>query len=158
MTPRRPLEIEAPFDDRLLKLEGWDAVDQQAAGAALRFKNGDRVAELREFIRAGLPPGPPPTTATRLPFGGAMAASPRAEANAYSLMNFSIAPIQIGSDGPFTVQAPSQRRSCGQTAAADFRHIAGRTGYFRRVEEMSLGGEAEPFGNPIAERASRHAG
>src|ERR1044071_9634367 len=54
-------------------------------------------------------------TATENPFDSAGATSPTPRASAYSLTNFSIAPMHTGSDGPFSMQLPSQSRSCGHT-------------------------------------------
>src|SRR5215831_15304043 len=62
-----------------------------------------------------MPPGPEPTIAALNPFGGARAMRTAPCARAYSLMKFSIAPMQIGSERPFKRQDPSQRRSWGQT-------------------------------------------
>src|SRR3954462_11900789 len=62
-----------------------------------------------------MPPGPEPTTATFNPFGAAGCTSPAPLDKAYSLMNFSIAPIQTGSDRLFSKQEPSHSRSCGHT-------------------------------------------
>jgi hypothetical protein len=119
----------------------------------LCFKNRDGVTELRQFIRASIPPGPLPTTAILNPFGRVTAASSSSCANAYSLMNFSTAPMDTASERALRMHALSHKRSCGHTRL----QISGMLLVERESAAASrnrpFGSECEPLGNSIRERA-----
>jgi hypothetical protein len=59
--------LDAAVDVVLLHLEVGDAVAQQAADAVVLLEQRHVVAGARELLRAAMPAGPEPTTATFLP-------------------------------------------------------------------------------------------
>ncbi len=70
-----------------------------------------------------MPAGPAPITATRLSVHTTLDMSGRQPmASAVSAMYFSVAPMVTAPKPSLSVQAPSQRRSCGQTRP----HTSGR--------------------------------
>ena len=85
------------------------------------LSNTTGVTPLR--TRATEAPGPAPMMATFLPVGLTLDMSGRQPmAKAVSAMYFSTEPIVTAPKPSFRVQAPSQRRSCGQTRP----HTSGR--------------------------------
>src|SRR5690606_36411557 len=81
------------------------------------LSNTTGVTPLRTRISAQpSPAGPAPITATRLPvFTTLNRSGVQPKANAVSVMYFSVEPMVTAPKPSFKVQAPSQRRSWGQT-------------------------------------------
>ena len=155
--------LDAALDDILLQLEVRDAIDEEPAGAVMAVIDRHLVAFAAQLFGCGQTRGPGADDADRL---GALAARPER-------LHPAALPGRVGD--VFLDRTDRHRPMAGlfddaiafaqpvlrADAAADLRHVVGCLADLIGLFEATLGGQLQPVGDVVRERAvhlaERHA-
>ncbi len=147
-------QVEAAFDYPFFEFERRNAVDEQTAGTRLCFKNRDRVTELRQFIGAC-------HSARSAADYSDLETIWRSDSCIECLMckRVFVNELFYRSNRHWIRARIQDAGALAQAvlradAAANFRHVAGRTRECGGFEEPPFGSEGEPLGNSVPERAA----
>src|ERR1043166_570509 len=141
-------------DDFLFEFESWNGVDEESAGSGLRFENRDSVTELGEFIRA--------RHAGRAGSNDCDAESVgRRDCDVLSMVRERefVNELFDRANGDGFRTGIQNTRAFTETflrtdARTYFGHVARALRYRRGFGKRAFGGEGDPFGNTIMERAT----